>query len=227
MTNASAPSSQHLIRKTLAASVADSIRERIIKNEIKAGEALRQDALANLLNVSRIPVREALLQLEAEGLVTFVPHKGAVASKLSLEDVEELFSLRALLECDIIGTAIANASPEDFEKAEQILENFDALLEPGADIKELGALNWAFHQSLYTPSRRTRMLAIISGLHAHCDRHLRLQIELSSDHQRAKTEHHELLTLCKEGKKTAAKKLLHSHIKTTGKKLVRAILSMR
>lgn len=227
MTNASAPSSQHLVRKTLAASVADSIRERIIKNEIKAGEALRQDALANLLNVSRIPVREALLQLEAEGLVTFVPHKGAVASQLSLEDVEELFSLRALLECDIIATAIANASPEDFETSEQILQDFDALLEPGADIRELGALNWAFHQSLYAPSKRTRTLAIISGLHTHCDRHLRLQIELSSDHQRAETEHHELLSLCKEGKKAAAKKLLRSHIKTTGDKLVRAIASMR
>ena len=73
---------QSIPRKTLATSVADYLREQIITNQIKGGEALRQDALSARLDVSRIPVREALLQLEAEGLVTFVPHKGAVATSI-------------------------------------------------------------------------------------------------------------------------------------------------
>ena len=59
-------------------------------------------------------MREALLQLEAEGLVAFVPHKGAVATSISVEEVEELFALRVLLECDILSTAIAKATAEDF-----------------------------------------------------------------------------------------------------------------
>jgi len=214
-------------RKTLAASVADVIREKIITNQIKGGEPLRQDALANQLNVSRIPVREALVQLEAEGLVTFVAHKGAVASSVSLEEVEELFALRVLLECDIISIAISNATAEGFEKSEVILEEFDALLKPGSDLRELGTLNWQFHQSLYAPSGLTRTLAIISGLHTHCDRYLRLQIQLTSDYERAEVEHHELLSLCKSGQKTAARKCLRAHIKTTGDDLIRAISAMR
>jgi DNA-binding GntR family transcriptional regulator len=214
-------------RKTLASSVADAIREKIITNQIKGGEALRQDALANQLNVSRIPVREALLQLEAEGLVTFVPHKGAVASSVSLEEVEELFALRVLLECDIISVSISNSTAESFEKSESILKEFDALLKPGSDMRELGTLNWQFHQSLYEPAARTRTLAIISGLHTHCDRYLRMQIQLTEDYERAEAEHHELLSLCKSGQKTAARKLLRTHIKTTGDELIRAISALR
>tara|TARA_R110001599_G_scaffold8651_3_gene41939 strand:+ start:22730 stop:23380 length:651 start_codon:yes stop_codon:yes gene_type:complete len=216
-----------LVRKTLATSVADTIREKIITNEIRGGDALRQDALANQLNVSRIPVREALLQLEAEGLVTFVPHRGAVASTISLEEAAELFTLRALLECDVLSTAIGKATPEDYKKSEQILAEFDTLLEPGADISKLGSLNWAFHQSLYEPSGLTRTLAIIGGLHTHCDRYLRLQIQLTSDQKRAEAEHHELLELCKTGQKAAARKLLRAHIRTTGDELVRAVSAIR
>lgn len=214
-------------RKTLAASVADILREKIITNEIHGGDALRQDALANQLNVSRIPVREALLQLEAEGLVTFVPHKGAVASPISLEEVEELFALRVLLECDILSIAIGNAAPEDYDRSEKVLTEFDALLKPGGDMSKLGSLNWAFHQSLYEPAGRTRTLAIISGLHTHCDRYLRLQIQLTSDYERAEAEHHELFELYRSGHKAAARKLLRSHIKTTGDELIKAVRAMR
>ena len=129
---------QSIPRKTLATSVADYLREQIITNQIKGGEALRQDALSARLDVSRIPVREALLQLEAEGLVTFVPHKGAVATSISVEEVEELFALRVLLECDILSTAIAKATAEDFIRSEKILEEFDSLLKPGSDMRKWG-----------------------------------------------------------------------------------------
>ena len=218
---------QSIPRKTLATSVADYLREQIITNQIKGGEALRQDALSARLDVSRIPVREALLQLEAEGLVTFVPHKGAVATSISVEEVEELFALRVLLECDILSTAIAKATAEDFIKSEKILEEFDSLLKPGSDMRKWGQLNVAFHMSLYEPSKQTRTLAILNGIHMHCDRYLRLQIQLTSDYERAEKEHHELLSLCSSGQKGAARKCLRAHINTTGAELINAIKSMR
>jgi len=68
----------------------------ILRGEIQEGEQLRQDAIAADLQVSRIPVREALRQLEAEGLIKIVAHKGAVVSSLSSEEIEELFDIRAL-----------------------------------------------------------------------------------------------------------------------------------
>ncbi|MFQ3288887.1 MAG: DNA-binding GntR family transcriptional regulator, partial [Alteromonadaceae bacterium] len=91
-----------IIYKTRTQLVVEILREQIINGEIKAGQALRQAALAEELNVSRIPVREALLQLEAEGLVSFEPHRGATATDLSSDQIDELFELRAMLEADLL-----------------------------------------------------------------------------------------------------------------------------
>ena len=77
--------------KTRTQVVVEAIRSQILSGQIKAGEPLRQAALAEQLNVSRIPIREALLQLEAEGLVKFEPHKGATATEISPELIDELF----------------------------------------------------------------------------------------------------------------------------------------
>src|SRR5438874_11719461 len=93
-------------RQTVAGMTVDALRERILRGDYPEGEPLRQDALADELGVSRIPVREALRQLEAEGLVTFSPHRGAVVSSLSLDEIVELFELRAEIETDLLARAI-------------------------------------------------------------------------------------------------------------------------
>ena len=99
-------SSSYIPRQSLTSAVADKLREKIIRGEIREGEQLRQDAIAAEFQVSRIPVREALRQLEAEGLIIIVPHRGAVVSALSPEDVEELFHIRAVLECEVLKLSI-------------------------------------------------------------------------------------------------------------------------
>ena len=85
-----------LRRQTLASLTLDSLRERILRGHFPEGEPLRQDAIADELGVSRIPVREALRQLESEGLVTFQPHRGAVVSTLSLDEIAELFEIKVV-----------------------------------------------------------------------------------------------------------------------------------
>ena len=213
-------------RKTVTSSVVDVLREKIVSHEIPAGAPLRQDALAAELSVSRIPIREALLQLEAEGLVEFAPHKGAVATRISLEEVNELFGLRALLECDALARALSGMTERHLQQSQLILEQFDQLLKPGADLHAWGALNWKFHRSLYQPSGRKRTIGLIAQLHTNCDRYLRMQIQLSADYARAEAEHHELLRLCRDGDKRRARKCLREHILTTGSELVRAIKSI-
>ena len=84
--------------RTIAAAAADELRRRILDGSYPGGRPLRQDALAEEFRISRIPVREALLQLEAEGLVRILPHRGAIVSELSIEEIEDIFELRALLE---------------------------------------------------------------------------------------------------------------------------------
>lgn len=79
------------------------MKERIFSGEYKEGFSPRQEALAKDLGTSRISVREALFLLEGDGLVEFKPHKGAVVKSLTIEDLKELFHLRALLEWDVDG----------------------------------------------------------------------------------------------------------------------------
>ena len=214
-------------RKTIASSVVEILREKIISHEIKGGQPLRQDTLAAELGVSRIPIREALLQLEAEGLVRFAPHKGAVATKISASEVNELFELRVTLECDALGKAMPRMAENDLLASEAILAEFDKLLLPGADKHPWGALNWKFHRSLYIPSGRPRTIGFIQQLHTNCDRYLRLQIQLSADYSRAEREHHDLIALCKEGNVRAARKCLEDHILTTKRELIRVIKSLQ
>lgn len=210
-------------RKTVTSAVVDILREKIISHEIKSGQPLRQDALAEQLHVSRIPIREALLQLEAEGLVEFAPHKGAVATQVSAEEVDELFSLRSILENDLLGRALQKITDSELKTSQLILEEFDELLKPGADMHAWGALNWKFHKSLYAPADRKRTLNIVRQLHTNCDRYLRMQILLDADYSRAEEEHHTLLNLCEKRDIRAARKCLKDHISITGQKLIKTI----
>jgi len=215
-----------ITRKTLTASVVDILREKIISNEIKGGAPLRQDALATQLGVSRIPIREALLQLEAEGLVQFSPHKGAVATEVSAGAIDELFGLRAILECDILDRAMPKMTESDLNESASALKEFDELLIPGADINRWGGLNWKFHKSLYLPAGRERTMNIIGQLHTNSDRYLRMQIQVDEDFSRAEQDHHDLLEMCRKRDTRAARKCLKEHILTTGKKLIKVINSM-
>ncbi|MCP4048608.1 MAG: GntR family transcriptional regulator [Gammaproteobacteria bacterium] len=210
-------------QKTLTSYVAEVLREKIISHEIKSGQPLRQDALASELNVSRIPVREALMQLEVEGLVRFEAYKGAVATEVSAEEVEELFNLRVLLECDVLRSALDVITDEQLDQSNVILEEFDKLLLPDANRQTWGSLNWKFHRSLYLPSGKARTLDILSQLHTSSDRYLRLQIQLSADFSRAEQEHHDLLKFCRKRDKRASIKCVKEHILTTKDDLIRVI----
>ena len=133
--------------QTLAQSVAAQIREQILAGDIRGGEPLRQDTIARALGTSIIPVREALRQLAAEGLVELKTHRGAVATELTLEKALEWINLRRLIETDLISAAIDNISEDDLVKAEQVLEKFNRALEQRKDIER-----WSDHSSAATIS---------------------------------------------------------------------------
>ena len=87
------PMNPRLGHRTLSAAIVEQLRRDILDGTYAAGEQLRQDALAASFQVSRIPVREALFQLEAEGLLRIEPHKGAIVSAFSLEEIDDVFDL--------------------------------------------------------------------------------------------------------------------------------------
>src|SRR5258706_12464580 len=124
MNSVSTPESA-IPRQSLTSAVADKLREEIIRGHIPEGAQLRQDAIALQYRVSRIPVREALRQLDAEGLVTIVPNRGAVVPVLSPTDIEELFTIRALLEPEILKHSIPRLTDSDFAEADVVLRRYE------------------------------------------------------------------------------------------------------
>ncbi|HTN98462.1 MAG TPA: GntR family transcriptional regulator, partial [Nordella sp.] len=108
------PVGKGLHHRTIASAVVDALRRRILDGEFAAGAQLRQDSLAKEFGVSRIPIREALLQLDAEGLVKILPHRGAVVSELSVAEIKELFDLRALLEPRLLRLSAPHLTEKDY-----------------------------------------------------------------------------------------------------------------
>lgn len=199
--------------QTVSSALAEELRERILNMDIPEDKPLRQDMLADQFGVSRIPVREALLQLEGEGLVVQTAHKGYTVTPLSIEDIRELFDLRALIEVDLLNRAIPRLSDDDLASAHRILDTFSELLRRGSREQEWGKLNWELHAALYRPAGRPRTTRMLKNLHRNADRYLRRQLQLT-DHtnDRARAEHTKLVALCEARDSIEATRLLKEHI---------------
>lgn len=198
--------------KTRAQFVADDLRRRILGGEFKGGTQLRQDALAKDYDVSRIPVREALLTLESEGLVEFHAHRGAFTTELSVTKIRELFELRILLETYVLRHAITKLTEADLRKAEDILRKYDEALNSGGEIDNWSEYNYAFHLALYEPAELPETLSLISQLNTKSDRYIRMQLLYTQEIEKAEREHHALLDLARQGDAEQACELLKTHI---------------
>jgi DNA-binding GntR family transcriptional regulator len=204
---------------TRATAAADELRRRILEGEYPAGMPLRQAVLAEELGISRIPFREALIQLEAEGLVQTVAHKGAVVARFSADEVEELFEFRALLEPALLEKSAPRLTEDDYEELDAILREYGDELRaqnPG----RWGVLNTKLHSVLYRRAESPRMLATVEQLLQSTDRFARMQLYYTDGREKAEREHLEIVTECRAGNVKKAARLLRTHILTAGAALV-------
>lgn len=211
--------SSDLKHRTLSAAIAERLRQEILSGMHPSGAQLRQDALATAYEVSRIPVREALFQLEAEGLVRIVPHKGAVVTTLSLEEVNDVFDLRVLLEPRLFRTSIPALTKADFTRIDEIQMAFSAAIR-ARDTRQWGTLNAEFHLALYAGANLPRTLATVTGLLQTSDRYTRVQLSTPAAMKRAEREHAQLVVLCRKRDVDAACTLLVRHIESVRTDLV-------
>src|SRR5919108_798877 len=214
-------------RQSFGAAVVERLREKILSGELREGEQLRQDAIAAEFQISRIPVREALAHLAAEGLVTLVANRGAVVSALSPEEIMELFETRAVLECYMLRCAIPEMKSEDLRRAEDILRDYENSLEKDSEVGSWGSWNWSFHSALYAPANRPKMLALVKNLNVNCDRYTRLHLVVTRDQHRAGKAHRELLEVCKTKDPELAAGALWKHITEAGNYLKEFIKAHR
>ena len=186
----------------------EALREAIAKGDVKEGEALRQDHIARLFNVSRIPVREALTRLEEQGLVSTQRYRGAVVATLSIDEIREIFEFRALLEPAVLRHCVPQMSDVALEKARGFATAFAT--EP--DGAHWGELNRRFHYSLYEGSGRPYHLQTISTALDRVDRYSRAQLVLTDGMARARREHEAILQACIDRDAEAAAELTRLHI---------------
>ncbi|HEY4304337.1 MAG TPA: GntR family transcriptional regulator [Gemmatimonadaceae bacterium] len=203
-----------------------ALRERILRGDYPEGEPLRQDALAEELGVSRIPVREALRQLEAEGLVTFSPHRGAVVSSLSLDEIEELFQLRADIESDVLARSVPLMTTEQIDRAVDVLDEFEIALGTG-EVTQWGPLNWQFHAALYAPANRNFTMGVLQKLHQHSDRYFRMEVLLAQGGGRANDEHRAIAAAVRDKNIPLATELMRAHILGAGRSLIELLQEQR
>ncbi|QMU96915.1 GntR family transcriptional regulator [Microbacterium esteraromaticum] len=143
--------------------VLDELRRAIIRRELKPGEPIRQDALADRLGVSRVPLREALKILEGEGQVLYLPRRGYQIVDLSMADLVEVYHLRAILETEAIRLGVPALGDEDLDELEQLQDEIEAAGAVG-DVITMSAANRRFHFLVFDLAGMPRLSRMIRNL---------------------------------------------------------------
>lgn len=211
-----------IAHRTLSSAIAEQLRRSILGGQRAAGAQLRQDALAAEFGVSRIPVREALFQLEAEGLVRIEPHKGALVAGFARAEIDDVFDLRVLLEPRLLAASAPRLSEADFADIDRLDAAFAEAI-ARQDVARWGELNAALHLGLYRHAALPRTQAIVTALLQSSDRYTRVQLTREAALARAQREHRKLIGLCRAGRIDDACAYLRAHVEAVRQDLHRLL----
>jgi len=149
--------------QTLREKILETIREAILKGDLKPGEKVAEPELAEQFGISRTPIREAFRQLESEGYLTVVPRKGAVVAALSERDVQEFYEVKSILEGYAAELAAENLSDKELAKLESINERLKQLASTG-DVKTFYKIHNEFHEMFLKAANNTKLYDLIKQL---------------------------------------------------------------
>jgi len=183
--------------------IADHVRSAIFKGEWPPGRQIRQAHLATALGVSAAPVREALRQLEAEGLVTFKPYCGAVVSELSVAEVREIADLRVLLESHALVDVASRLTPEGLARSSRLLDQAERERDP----TRAAQLVWDHCANLYGLAGKPLLVELIAGLNARSRRYQALP-EGAAESRELARRHRDVLSALRDSQVARATELL-------------------
>jgi DNA-binding GntR family transcriptional regulator len=204
-------------RDTLHLKVSNVIREAIIRGDFKPGERLKQSDLADTLGVSRMPVREAFRKLESEGLIELEPHKGAIVKSIQVNDIEEIYTLRAELEKMAVYQSIDYFSESDLKQLNELVNNMDA----AEDVEDFVLYNIEFHKLLIKRCNWNRLNTFISTLWSGFPQqtpHL-----IKGQTKTSNKEHRQIVEAIMKKDKEKAGDLVSEHILRTGQLLIKSL----
>lgn len=201
-------------RRTLAAQVQERVREAILKQTLHPGERIDQNKLADELQVSMAPVREALKGLEAEGLVTIQPRRGAFVVEVSISDMDELYFTRRLIEGEAIYHAIPNLTEADFDNMQGMINAMRQATDDG-NVNVYIGLNRQFHLCIYNALNNQHLLQVIQMLWERSELYRYRYMFVTRDHERIHQEHEGILEACRLRDADLAKQRAKDHIYLT------------
>jgi len=204
----------------------EQLRSYLLVGELKSGQVLRQEELARRFNVSRVPLREALSQLEADGLIEARPRRGYAVTALDSEEIVELFELRMVIEEHAGRIAARSRTPQDIKEVELVLASMEALdpHEPGFS-RQWTLLNYAFHHRIIASTRRRRLTRIAGTLRSTTEPYVGMEIDLTGDAEDASREHRELLAALRAGDADGLAELSRLHVEGTARRLMKGLRS--
>jgi DNA-binding GntR family transcriptional regulator len=203
--------------RVLSDHIANQVRGAIINDQLKPGQRIVEREIAEAMETSRGPVRDALLLLEQEGLVVRYPHRGTFVTELRLEDAEEIYTLRQAIEGLALEYVLQRATLEDLDGLDEQVQKMAAEVEAGYDLGKATELDLEFHRSLCRISGHRRLLEAWEALSAqtrvllltHRRRNPRDFIE------RAVDWHRRLVQAIRLGDLDLARGELHKHLAVT------------
>lgn len=205
---ATSTSSTRRRQGTAPDTIAAALRAEILSGQARPGTLLRQEDLAARFAMSRIPVRDALRLLEAEGLVTIATNRGAQVTQLSRDEVAEIHHLRILLETNCLSLAAPRMSEADVDRIDRIRQR----AEIDAATAEWNDGDWAFHEALYKPSGHARQIEMIRSLRTTSDLYAAAHRALPKQRKRWLADHRAIVTACRARRVSEAVAALAAHL---------------
>jgi len=200
------------------------VREEILAGRHRPGTALRQDEIATRFGVSKIPLREAFSRLESEGLLTSRPRRGYAVTSFEIDEIEEIFALRAIVEEHAGQLAAMNRIPADVERAQDLMARMVALAPSLPSYhSEWCGLNREFHGVIIEASRRRHVIRIALQLRDLVEPYVRLETTMSGDDAEADFEHRQIVSAFKAGDAQLMGRLSAAHCHPPRDRLVSAL----
>lgn len=198
-------------KSSLRERVFQTIRQSILDGKYKAGDTLRESAIAHELNVSRTPVREAIRQLQLEGLVRSIPNKETVVCGITNEDVQDIFMVRSKLEGVAGRLAAERITQEELEKMEEILELTEFYASKG-DISRLENLDHTFHDIIYNATKSKIIKQVLSHFHTYIQQTRKKSMAIPGRVSCLVAEHRAIYEAIKNRDGDKAEELINAHL---------------
>ena len=206
---------------SLRSRVFQTLQQDILQGKYEEGDELREITIGKELGVSRTPVREALRQLELEGLVRIIPNKGAFVTGIKKSDVKDIYMIRSLLEGQCAAWATEHITEQQIEELEEIilLSEYHVKKMKEENAKQIVALDGKFHEVLYEASNSRIMKHVLSDFHKYVQLARKTSVVREDRAEKSIEEHKGILDAIKRRDRESAKRLANEHILNVMKNL--------